>query len=103
MMIGTRRLGAKPPRHLEPVHARQAEIEHDQIGVARRREDQRVFASPRAHHLETGVPKVVVDYFRDARIILDDQDRLQVDSPSSRSCARRCHSSNAGGTPCPPA
>ena len=75
--------GPQPSCDVETVHPRQAEIEHHQIGTARRGENQRVFASPRSQHVEPRVAQVVADYVRDPRVILDDQNRLQAFPPSA--------------------
>ena len=105
---------AQRPRHVEAVHLRQAQVEHDEIRLARSRLRQRVRPGAGHRHAEAGLLQVVAADCRDARLVVHDQDLLHRvtchrrsghavrsggGGPAIRSCARRCHSSKAGGTP----
>ena len=59
MMIGHVTLAAERLRHLETIHARQPEVEHDQVGPLRARQGQRVDAVRGGDHAESAMPQVV--------------------------------------------
>ena len=82
-MIGTaesRRIGA---RHVEAVHARQAEVEHDQVRAQRpgRREGRRPVG--RGHDVEAGVREVVARELDDPRLVVDDEDPAHRGNPTA--------------------
>ena len=92
--------------HVETVHVREAQIEDDEIRMARPRNRERVGAVARGGHGITSALEIVARDLRNPRLIVHNQDVLHqsVAVPGaagdpSRSCARRCHSSNRGGTP----
>ena len=66
---------AQPAEHLEPVHAGQADVEHDEVRCLVRREVQALLAGPRDGDLVALLLEGVLDSARDGELVLDDQDR----------------------------
>jgi hypothetical protein len=71
---GRARRATKLARDVEPVHARQAEIEHDQVGPVA--PCARECGGSLAHHrhLESGDLEEIAQRARDLHLVLDDQD-----------------------------
>ena len=61
------------PGDIEPVHARQGQIEDHQVGTVAREMLQRVLAVARGHDLETCALEVVANQADDRRFIVDDE------------------------------
>ena len=69
-------LAAQCLRHLETIHARQAEVQHDQVGPLRAGEGKRVDTVGRGNHGEAAMAQVVPRDLRDRRLVIDDKDRF---------------------------
>jgi hypothetical protein len=70
--LGARR--AEPAEDLEAVHARQADVEHDEVGRLVDREVEALLAGPRDRDLVALLLQGVLDAARDRVLVLDDQD-----------------------------
>jgi hypothetical protein len=68
-----RPLGANPPAHLPPVHARQHEIEHHQIGPQPRHRGEGGLAVSRLLNREPVPLQIRPQQFYDLRFVVDDQ------------------------------
>ena len=72
-----RRLGAdraEAAQHLEPVDARQPDVEDDEVGRLGRRELEALLAAPRDRDLVPLLLEGVLDASRDGELVFDDQD-----------------------------
>ena len=63
----------KPPAHFEPVHARQHQVEHDDIGQPGPRGKQGLLARGHHGHVVALLLQVVLDEFQDVPLIVDDE------------------------------
>ncbi len=90
--------GAQPPEHLEPVHAGQADVEHDEVRGLVRGEVEAFLAGPRDRDLVALLLERVLDTARDRELVFDDQDggsHVRDATPLSR---RRRHVARNRGT-----
>ena len=76
-------------RHVEPVHARQSQIQHHQIRAPSPSARERGLAVADGRHLEAGDLEVVAQRSRDLHLVLDDQDALHGCEPLARAGRRQ--------------